>query len=69
MELKPETPTERVAIIVHRLTLGDVLTIGDVVEITGLKRAGAYALMARVSRVAPLVLDAGQWSLLRVYRA
>lgn len=67
--MQPETVTERVAVVVHRMTLGERMTIADVMQATGLKRAGAYALMARVSRVAPLVLDAGQWSLLRVYTA
>lgn len=66
---QPETVTERVAVVVHRLTLGQTMTISDVMAATGLKRAGAYALMARVSRVAPLVLDAGEWALLRVYTA
>ena len=64
----PATVTERVAVIVHRLTLGQSLTIGEVCEVANIRRAGAYALMARVSRVTPLVLDAGKWSLLSTRR-
>lgn len=66
----PETVTERVTVVVHGLTLGKSMTIGDVMALTGLTRSGAYTLMNRVSRVAPLVLDAGRWQLLQhVHRA
>lgn len=60
----PETVTERVAVVVHRLTLGQTMTIGDVMTATNLTRSAAYNLMNRVSRVTPLVLDAGRWQLL-----
>lgn len=69
MELtQPETATERTAVIVHRLTLGETMTIRDIMTVTGLKERGAYALMARVSRVSPLVLDAGKWRFLNIAR-
>lgn len=63
---QPETATERTAVIVHRLTLGETMTIRDIMTVTGLKERGAYALMARVSRVSPLVLDAGRWRFLQI---
>lgn len=63
-EQRPETPTERVAVVVRRLTLGQEMTIGDVMRLTGLSRGASYNLMYRVSRVTPLVLDAGRWGLL-----
>lgn len=67
--IQPETPTERVTIIVLHLAKGNKMSISDVMGKANIKRAGAYALMARVSRVAPLVLDDGKWSLLSVYSA
>jgi|GEM_PF-2851213 hypothetical protein len=61
MGVTPEVPTERVAIIVFLLCKGRKFTTNEVAELCGVTRRGAYAIMARISRVLPLTLDNGTW--------
>ena len=61
MNVTPEVPSERVAIIVFLLCKGRKFTTMEVAELCGVTRRGAYAIMARISRVLPLTLDNGTW--------
>ena len=58
---EPDTPAERIAIIVWHLAHGEGLTTAQVAEITGLNLRGARKLMASVSRVLPVCQVAGTW--------
>ena len=60
--ITPEVPTERVAIIVFLLCKGRKFTTTEVAELCGVTRRGAYAIMARISRVLPLTLENGEWA-------
>lgn len=53
----PETPSERVALVVWRMAQGDSLTTQQVAQLTGLTVNGAYLLLCRISRVLPLYQD------------
>ena len=61
VNVTPEVPSERVAIIVFLLCKGRKFTTMEVAELCGVTRRGAYAIMARISRVLPLTLDNGTW--------
>ena len=61
MNVTPEVPSERVAIIVFLLCKGRKFTTMEVAELCGVTRRGAYAIMARISRVVPLAPVDGQW--------
>jgi hypothetical protein len=58
----PETPSERVALVVwYMMGLGVALSTREVADLVGINRSSAYCLMARISRVIPIYLDAGVW--------
>lgn len=57
----PEITTERVAVIVYLLARGRRFRTSEVADLCGVTQRGAYAIMARISRVVPLVLDSGEW--------
>ena len=59
--IQPEVTTERVAVIVFLLCKGRRFTTREVAELCGVTQRGAYAIMARISRVLPLVLDGSGW--------
>lgn len=50
----PDTPSERVALVVWHLAHGEALTTELVSQITGITLRRAYDLMCRVSRVIPI---------------
>ena len=60
--ITPEVTTERVAVIVYLLARGRRFSTAEVAALCGVTRRGAYALMARISRVVPLTLEAGIWA-------
>lgn len=55
--MNPETPSERVALVVWWLVHGEGLTTKQVAKITGLTMGTAWRLMARISRVLPIYQD------------
>jgi predicted DNA-binding transcriptional regulator YafY len=58
----PEITTERVAVIVYLLARGRRFRTSEVADLCGVTQRGAYAIMARISRVVPLTLDGGEWT-------
>lgn len=62
MNVTPEVPSERVAIIVFLLCKGRKFRTAEVAALCGVTRRGAYALMARISRVVPLTFENGEWA-------
>jgi hypothetical protein len=60
---EPETPSERVALIVWHLAHGEGLNTLHIAQMTGLSLRGARELMYRVSRVIPIYQDDndGMW--------
>ncbi len=65
---QPETATERTAVIMLDLARGKKVTIRHVMERANLGRSGAYALMARISRVRALQLYNEEYTLLEIPR-
>lgn len=63
MAAEPTTPTERTALIVLALAAGKRLTTRQVAEMCGISQHGAWALLCRISAVAPLALYGGEWYL------
>ncbi len=64
--IAPEVPTERTAIIVWLLAQGRTFRTSEVANLTGVGRTGAYELMARISRVLPLVLIDDTWQIVQI---
>ena len=62
MNVTPEVPSERVAIIVFLLCKGRTFTTDEIAELRGVTKRGAYYIMSRISRVLPLALNGGTWS-------
>jgi hypothetical protein len=54
-------PTERIALCTARLLQGRALTVRQVAEELELTHSGAAKLLARISRVLPVVDDGGVW--------
>ena len=63
-DVGPQSPIERAAYVMARLSKGEQLRTADVAVACGLTRQGAYRLLDIMSRVTPLILDSGYWSLL-----
>jgi hypothetical protein len=61
--IQPEVTTERVAMITFLLCSGRRFRTAEVAALMGLTRQGAYAQLARIARVVPVVLDGGEWFL------
>lgn len=62
----PETPTERVAVVVWYLAHGMALHICEVQKLTALRPRQARDLMQRLSRVLPIYRDdGGVWRVCR----
>jgi len=66
MELEPTEcteliTTERVGLVVHRLTLGEAATTAEIAAWVGLTRFGAWEMLDKLSRVIPLALIGGRW--------
>lgn len=62
-EMPPEMiATERIGLVVHRLTRGEFATTAEIAGWTGLTRVGAWLMMNKLSRVLPLALVDGKWS-------
>ncbi len=59
--IQPEVTTERVAVIVFLICKGRRFSTRDVAQLCGVTQRGAYAIMARISRVLPLALLNGEW--------
>ncbi len=57
----PEVPTERTAIVVWMLAKGRRMKTSEVADLTGVTRQGAYEIMARISRVLPVVQIDESW--------
>jgi len=53
--------TERVAVVVRALTLGDKLTTADVARLVGISRQGAHIMLTKIARVTPLYEECGRW--------
>ena len=53
--------TERVGLVVHRLTLGESATTLEIAAWTGLTRFGAWEMLDKLTRVIPLTLIDGRW--------
>jgi hypothetical protein len=60
-ELDELITTERVALVVYRLTLGGRYTTNDIAEMTGITYQGAAYMMAKISRMVPVVRWGGKW--------
>jgi protein-tyrosine phosphatase len=54
MDVVPEVPTERTAIVVWLLAKGRCMKTSEVADLTGVTRQGAYEIMVRISRVLPI---------------
>jgi len=52
-------PTERIALCTARLMQGRALTVRQVAEELEISHSGAAKLLARISRVLPIVVDEG----------
>lgn len=63
--IQPQTATERATLIALRLASGERLRTTDVAALCGITRQGAYRLLEGMSRAGPLLLDNGEWQLLR----
>lgn len=61
--MTPETATERIYTLCTRMAYGSEMTTQEIAGLLNLSRSGAYALMWRLSRIAPLRLEAGKWKL------
>lgn len=59
--IRPETPSERVALVVWWLARGDKLTTQQVAAITGLSVGHAWRMMAGLSRVVPIYQSGSVW--------
>lgn len=55
------TPTERAYLIGRAMAKGAAMSTGDIAEQFGMSTSGAYRLMMRVCRVAPIVFDGRVW--------
>lgn len=55
------TATERAATLVHRLSLGQQLTVAQVAKDMDMTVRGARYLMNRASRTVPIFADRGVW--------
>ena len=64
--IQPEVTTERVAMMTFLLCSGRRFRTAEVAALMGLTRQGAYAQLARIARVVPVVLDGGEWFLAKV---
>lgn len=53
----PETPSERVAVVVWWLAHGEGLTTRQVATLTGLSRQKAWVMLCNLSRVLPIYQD------------
>jgi len=62
----PEVTTERVTMITFLLCSGRRFRTAEIAQLLGLSRQGAYAQLSRMARVAPIILDGGEWQLVRV---
>lgn len=51
------SPTERIAIVAHHLSIGEQLSTADVASLTGLSRCGAWEMLDKLSRVLPIAQD------------
>lgn len=58
---KPETPSERVALVVWYMAHGMGLSTREVARLTGLQPRNARELMYRVSRILPVYQEEGVW--------
>ncbi len=54
-------PTERIALCTARLMQGRQMTVRQVAEELEITHSGAAKLLARISRVLPVVDDGGVW--------
>lgn len=58
----PETPSERVALVVWHLAHGEGLTTRQVATMLQMTAGGAWKVLSRVSRVLPIYQDSeGTW--------
>ena len=64
--IQPEITTERVAMITFLLCSGRRFRTAEIAALMGLTRQGAYAQLARIARVVPVVLDSGEWFLAKI---
>ena len=64
--IQPEVTTERVAMITFLLCSGRRFRTAEIAALMGLTRQGAYAQLARIARVVPVVLDGGEWFLAKI---
>ncbi len=60
---RPETVSERVAVVLAQLYAGGAMTTAEVADLTGLTVRGAHYLMSRLCRVQAIVLDDGHWQI------
>lgn len=58
------TPTERAFLIGVHMAAEHCITNAQLMRSFGLSASGAYRLMTRLSRIAPMVRDNGDWRLL-----
>lgn len=66
---KPDTATERAALVTWWLAGGLMLSSADAGLLLGLTQDGAYRLLCRLSRVLPIYQDGnGYWTVLRSHR-
>ncbi len=63
--VEPQITTERVAIVTFLLCSGRRFRTVEIANLLGVTRQGAYAQLGRIARVLPLVLDGGEWYLVR----
>lgn len=64
--MNPETPSERVALVVWWLAHGEGLTTKQVALLTGLQMRSARELLYSISRVLPIYQDGSIWQVCAV---
>jgi len=64
--IQPVITTERVTMVTFLFCQGRRFRTLEIANLLGVSRQGAYAQLARMARVLPIVLDGGEWYLIKV---
>ena len=63
--IEPQITTERISWITFLLCQGKRYRTAEIAAMLGMTRQGAHAQLSRMAHVIPLVLDGGEWYLVR----
>lgn len=59
--IEPEITTERIGVVVRRLTLGESATTAEIAGWCGISRQAAWEMLTKLSRVNPITIIDGKW--------